>query len=145
MKHSKLALTLALLMGVSGVASAQSADKGALTEAQVRTHLGDQGYSKIHDVEFKHGMWHAEARSGNGNHVDLRIDPRTGQAYPDEQNVSRLSKNDVRASLATAGYTDVHDVDFDDGLWTAKAKNSAGHHVKLQVDPNSGKVVGSDD
>lgn len=145
MKYSKLALTLTLLMGVSSVASAQSADRGALTEAQVRTHLDDQGYSKIHDVEFKHGMWHAEARSGNGNHVDLRIDPRTGQAYPDEQDVSRLSKDDVRASLATSGYTDVHDVDFDDGLWTAKAKNPQGHHVKLQIDPNSGKVVGSDD
>jgi hypothetical protein len=145
MKHSKLALTLALVMGVSGIASAQSVDQGALTETQVRTHLGDQGYSKIHDVAFKHGMWHAEALSGDGAHVDLRIDPRTGQAYPDAKGVSRLSKNDVRASLATAGYTDVHDVDFDDGLWTAKAKNPAGHHVKLQIDPNSGKVVGSED
>lgn len=90
-------------------------------------------------------MWHAKARSGHGKRVDLRVDPRTGQAYPDDQAISRLTKNDVRASLATAGYTDVHDVDFDDGLWTAKAKNPAGHHVKLQVDPNNGKVVGNDD
>jgi hypothetical protein len=90
-------------------------------------------------------MWHAEARSGNGKHVDLRIDPDSGKAYADEQKVSRLSKDDVRASLASAGYTDVHDVEFEDGMWRAKAENSAGKDVKLQIDPDTGKVVGTDD
>lgn len=145
MKIIKLACTLALAMGVTGIAAAQTPSKDALDEAQVRSHLGDQGYTKVHDLKFKHGMWHAEARSANGNHVDLQIDPKTGRAYPDKRNVSRISKDDVRASLSTAGYTDVHDVDFDDGLWTAKAENSAGKDVKLQIDPDTGKVIGSDD
>lgn len=111
----------------------------------MRTHLQDQGYTHIDDLKFKHGMWHAEARSGNGKHVDLRIDPDSGKAYADEQKVSRLSKDDVRASLASAGYTDVHDVEFEDGMWRAKAENSAGKDVKLQIDPDTGKVVGTDD
>lgn len=139
-----IALSAALALSVAGAAMAQS-QAGALTEAQVRTHLQDQGYSHIDDLKFKHGMWHAEARSGNGKHVDLRIDPDSGKAYADEQKVSRLSKDDVRASLASAGYTDVHDVEFEDGMWRAKAENSAGKDVKLQIDPDTGKVVGTDD
>ena len=131
------------LMGCAG-AFAQS-PQGAFTEAQIRAKLADQGYTKIDDVAFKHGMWHADARSGNGNHVDLRVDPRSGKAYPDERDTSPLSKDDVKASLATGGYTDVHDVDFDDGMWQAKAENSAGKDVTVSLDPDTGKVVGVDD
>jgi len=140
-----IALTLALALGSSGAALAQSDNHHALTEAQVRAHLQDQGYSHIDDLKFKHGMWRADARSGNGEHVDLRIDPVSGKAYADEQKVSRLGKDDVRASLASAGYTDVHDVEFDDGVWQAKAENSAGKDVKLTIDPDTGKVIGTDD
>ena len=93
-----IALSAALALGVAGAAMAQpQANNGALTEAQVRTHLQDQGYTHVDDLKFKHGMWRAEARSGNGKHVDLRIDPDSGKAYADEQKVSRLSKDDVRA------------------------------------------------
>lgn len=140
-----IALSLALALGTSGAALAQSDTHAALTEAQVRTQLQQQGYSHIDDLKFKHGMWRADARSGNGEHVDLRIDARTGKAYPDDQKLARLGKDDVRAALASAGYTHVHDVEFDDGLWQAKAENGAGKDVKLQIDPDTGKVIGTDD
>ncbi len=145
MKTIALSAALALALGVAGAAMAQSQANGTLTEAQIRTHLQDQGYTHIDDLKFKHGMWRADARSGNGKHVDLRIDPTTGKAYADDQKVSRLGKDDVRASLASAGYTNVHDVEFEDGVWQAKAENSAGKDVKLQIDPDTGKVVGTDD
>lgn len=141
-----IALSAALALCLAGTASAQPQDDhGAMTKAQVRAQLQQQGYSDIDDLEFSHGMWRARAESGNGHNVRLRIDPRNGKAYPDDQKLARLGKDDVRAALSSAGYTDVHDVDFDDGLWTAKAQNSAGKHVKVQVDPDTGKVVGTDD
>lgn len=127
----------ALALGVSSIVMAQQ----AMTEPQVQSKLTEQGYTRVHDLEFKDGMWRAEAKSANGKHVDLRIDASTGQVYPDEQ-VSHLSRNDIEAALETQGYTHVHDVDFDDGLWKAKAKSSAGKHVKLKVDATSGKVIG---
>lgn len=142
-----LALTLALALGTTGaaVAQAQSNSHDALTEAQVRTHLQQQGYSDIDDLKFKDGMWRAEVHSGNGEHVDVRIDPTSGKAYPDEQKTSPLSEDDVRASLASGGYTHVHDVKFDDGMWEAKAEDHAGKDVELQIDPATGKVVGTED
>ena len=132
------ALGLALALTVP-VAMAQD----ALTERQVQNQLEQQGYKKIHDLKFRDGMWRAHAKSADGRRVTVKVDPRTGEAYPDEQ-VSRLSETDVRASLSTAGYTHVHDVDFKDGLWRAKAENPAGADVKLQIDPHTGKIIGTD-
>jgi uncharacterized membrane protein YkoI len=129
----------ALSLGANSAAMAQQ----ALTEPQVHSKLTEQGYTKVHDLKFKDGMWHAEARSANGDHVDVRIDANTGKVYPDEQ-VSTLSKHDVEAALETQGYTHVHDVDFDDGVWKAKADNAAGNKVKLRIDANTGKVIGTD-
>ena len=140
-KLAPLTLTLALGTLALGISSAAMAQQ-AMTEPQVQSQLTAQGYTKVHDLKFKDGMWYAEARSANGSRVDLRIDASTGQVYPDEQ-VSRLSKDDVRAALETQGYTHVHDVDFDDGMWKAKARNPAGNRVKLKIDATSGKVVGT--
>jgi hypothetical protein len=138
MKIAAAPLAFTFGLGVSAAALAQS-----MTAPQVQARLTEQGYTKIHDVEFKDGMWHADAKSADGNDVDVRIDPATGKVYPEDE-VSKLSEADVRASLSTQGYTDVHDVDFDDGVWKAKAKNAAGNKVKLRLDPASGKVIGTD-
>jgi hypothetical protein len=138
MKIAAAPLAFTIGLGVSAAALAQS-----MTAPQVQARLTEQGYTKIHDVEFKDGMWHADAKSADGNDVDVRIDPATGKVYP-EDGVSKLSEADVRASLSTQGYTDVHDVDFDDGVWKAKARNAAGNKVKLRLDPASGKVIGTD-
>ena len=111
-------LTIAAILVFSGMAWAQD----ALTEHQVRSSLERQGYSKVHDLDFHNGVWTAKARSANGTSVSARVDPKTGQVFPDKP-VSRLSEADVRASLSTQGYTHVNDVDFDGGVWTAKADN----------------------
>jgi hypothetical protein len=140
MKKLATTLALALALGTSGMVLAQQ----AMTEAQVRESLIHQGYTKIDDVKFDDGLWHAKARSADGSRVKLRIDPKTGEVYPNKE-VSRLSEDDVRAALATQGYTHVHDVDFDDGVWKAKARDKNDHRVKVTVDPSSGRVIDSDD
>jgi hypothetical protein len=137
-------LALALSIGALSLGAWQSAiAQQAMTEPQVRAKLTAQGYTDVHDLKFKDGMWKAEADSADGNDLDVRIDASTGEIYPDA-GVSTLSRHDVEAALETQGYTDVHDVDFDEGIWKAKADNSAGKKVKLRVDPHSGKVIGID-
>jgi uncharacterized membrane protein YkoI len=134
-----ISLVFALAAGAAGSSMAQQ----AMTEAQVRGKLVEQGYTRVHDVKFDDGMWKAHARSGNDKSVEIRIDAKTGEIYPEDQ-ISRLSERDVRASLSTQGYTHVHDVDFDDGMWEAKAENPSGKDVKLRIDPRDGKVIGTD-
>ena len=53
-----------------------------------------------------------------------------------------MTEAQVRARLTAQGYTDVHDVDFDEGIWKAKADNPAGKKVKLRIDAHTGKVIG---
>ncbi|WP_430391133.1 PepSY domain-containing protein [Dyella sp. 20L07] len=132
-------LTINAALVFSAAAMAQT----ALTEHQVQASLEQQGYSKVRDLEFHDGVWTAKARSANDKSVNVRVDPRTGQVFPDRQ-VPRLSEADVRAQLSTQGYTHVRDVDFKNGVWMAKADNQAGKHVALQLDPDSGQVIGTD-
>lgn len=129
----------AVLAAASGLAFAQD----AITSSQVRAKLEAQGYTSVNDVKFEDGVWKADARSANGNRVDVRLDATTGEVYPDEQ-VANLSEADVRARLAAAGYTNVHDVDYEDGIWNAEADDPTGKDVELKIDPQTGKVIGKE-
>jgi len=132
-------LTIVMALGLSGTALAQA----ALTEHEVQAQIEQQGYKKVHDLKFRDGVWIAKARSADDRSVSLRVDPRSGKVFPDKQ-VPRLSEADVRAQLSTQGYTHVRDVDFKDGVWMAEADNPAGKKVALQLDPQTGRVIGTD-
>ena len=138
MKLKSLVLGV-VLVSFGGVALAQA----GLTQAQVRAKLESQGYTKVNDLKFEDGVWKADARSADGNRVDVRIDAATGEVFPDEQ-VANLSEADVRAKLAAAGYTNVHDVDYEDGIWNAEADDPEGKDVELKIDPKTGKVIGKE-
>ena len=138
MKLKSLVLGV-VLASLGGVALAQA----GLTQAQVRAKLESQGYTKVNDLKFEDGVWKADARSADGNRVDVRIDAVTGEVFPDEQ-VANLSEADVRAKLAAAGYTNVHDVDYEDGIWNAEADDPEGKDVELKIDPKTGKVIGKE-
>ena len=133
-------LSLALAFAAAGGAAVA---QDAMTEPQVRAALEADGYTKVNDVEFEDGVWKADARSADGQRVDLRIDPATGRVFPEDQ-VAQLSEADVSAKLSAAGYTNVHDVDFEDGMWTAEADDPAGKDVKVTLDPANGNVVGKE-
>lgn len=48
-------------------------DKGA-----IESRLTAQGYQDVDDLDFDDGIWRAEARSSDGQDVDLIIDPTDG-------------------------------------------------------------------
>ncbi|TWI10238.1 PepSY domain-containing protein [Aerolutibacter ruishenii] len=135
----RAAMLGALLALAANVAWAQD----AMTSAQVRAKLQAQGYTAVNDVKFEDGVWKADARSANGNRVDVRLDATTGEVYPDEQ-VANLTEADVRARLAEAGYTNVHDLDYEDGIWNAEADDPTGKDVELKIDAKTGKVIGKE-
>ena len=138
------ALRTALVLGLAaafGTGTAMAQD--ALTKPQVRAKLEAQGYTKINDIQFDDGTWTADARSADGNRVELRMDARTGEVFPDEL-VGNLSKDDVKAQLAAAGWSNVHDIDWDDGVWKAEADDENGRDFEVRLDPKSGKIIGTE-
>lgn len=67
-----------------------------------------------------------------GAHTLLAQTQATGQ---------ELSAKQIIEKLESAGYTQIHDIEKDDGMWEVDAVNSAGQRVELDVDPVSGNVV----
>jgi len=114
-----------------------------LTEADVRALMATEGYTGVNDVKFKEGVWTADAKSADGNHVEVKVDAATGKIIPDEH-VAKISKDQVIVKVQDAGYTNVHDVDFEGGVWKVEANDSAGADVELKVDPDDGHILGSE-
>lgn len=149
------ALSAILLAAGGGIALAQNAPMqttttttttrvssptGALSETAIRADIANAGYQEVKGLKFKNGVWQAKARGDNDKWVKIKIGPTTGKVYEADA-PSRLNKDEVKAKLTAQGYQDVDDVDFDNGLWSAEAKNPEGKKVDLLVDPDDGSVV----
>ena len=142
-RNQILALAIALAMAGTAGAQAVAPNTGsALTEADVRALLANQGYTEVNDVEFKEGVWTADGKSADGNHVEVKVD-NTGKIVPDD-NVATISKDQIIIKAQEAGYKNVHDVDFEGGVWKVEAETAAGVDVELKMDPNDGHIMGSE-
>jgi len=154
-KHTLAAALSATLLLASGVAFAQDAPMqttttttttrvgsptGALSESAIKADIANAGYQEVKGLKFEDGVWQAKARGGNDKWVRIKVGPTTGKVYEADA-PSRLNKHEIKAKLTAQGYQDVDDVDFDDGLWSADAKNPEGKKVDVLVDPNDGSVV----
>lgn len=117
---------------------------GALDENAIKTAIANAGYKQVKDLEFKDGVWRSKARGGNDKWVKLAVGPVSGKVYPADA-PSKLNEDEIKAKLTAAGYQNIDDVDFDDGLWSAEAKTTKGDDVDLLVDPNNGRVVAKSD
>jgi hypothetical protein len=142
-QNQLLALAIALAFAGSAHAQAKAADTGsALTEADVRALMANQGYTEINDVEFKEGVWTADGKSADGNHVEVKVD-NTGKVIADD-NVATITKDQIIVLAQEAGYKNVHDVDFQGGVWKVEAEMANGTDVELKMDPNDGHIMGSE-
>ncbi len=135
-----LALAATPLLAQAQTQQAQDPAKAAMTEPQVRALLTEKGYTRMDDLDFEDGMWETDATSADGNRVDVRVNPANGDIKA-EALVSNFSENDIKAKLAAAGYSKVHDVDFDDGMWKAEAERADGNDVEIHLDATSGAIV----
>jgi len=53
--------------------------------------------------------------------------------------------DDVRVILSEAGFHDIHDIAFDDGRWTAEARDATGEDYEVHIDPIDGRIVHLED
>lgn len=113
---------------------------GALSEEAIKTAIANVGYKEVKDLEFKDGVWRSKARGGNEQWTELSVGPVSGKVYVNDA-PSKLNRDEITAKLAAAGYQNVHDVEYENGLWSADAKSRHGSDIDLLVDPGDGSVV----
>jgi hypothetical protein len=114
-----------------------------MTATDVSVLLSSKGFTEINDVEFKDGTWTADAKSADGNHVEVRIDADTREVFADEA-VATIGKDEIVAKVQAAGYTNVHDVEVEDGVWKVEANDAQGKDVEIRLNPNDGSIIGSE-
>ena len=133
----------------TGVAGADSASQGQLAR-QIKSLSRDALKARIAD-----GTERTIVAGGPSIQVHWprdRADRRRGQRMrrqrqaPSERAIWRRKRissmeAEVRAALTTAGYSQVHDLEYDDGLWKAKAHSATGERMEIYADPTDGGVV----
>ncbi|MGO1541652.1 MAG: PepSY domain-containing protein [Luteimonas sp.] len=67
-----------------------------------------------------------------------------GTACAADPGQGSMNERDVRDALTAAGYTDIEDVERDDGLWDADARRGDGRKIDVRVDPRTGTVYPDD-
>jgi len=116
-----------------------------LTAAAVRSRLAAAGYRDIRDLELDDGFWEAEARNAAGRRVDLIVHAWTGEVVHERVEgapvAGALTAAQIIERLTAAGYRNIRDLEFDDGVWEADAINPAGVRVELWIDPVTGEVL----
>jgi hypothetical protein len=113
----------------------------ALTQEEVESRIAAAGFDEVRLLGFKNGIWEADARGGDKEWVDIYVHPISGKIFQ-EGAPSPLNKQEIEAKVTAAGYQNVHDVEFEDGLWSAEAENGKGLDVELLVDPDDGSIIG---
>lgn len=56
-------------------------------------------------------------------------------------NAARLTLRDIYDRVEAAGYTDIREIDRENGRYEVKANNAEGRAVKLYVDSVDGKII----
>ena len=150
MRNSLVALAISTVLALPAFADTQPTTQPsntttvpaiALTQQEVESRIAGAGFDEVRLLGFKNGIWEADARGGDKEWVDIFVHPISGKIFQ-EGAPSALNKQEVEAKVTAAGYQNVHDVEFDDGLWTAEADNGKGDDVRLLVDPDDGSVIG---
>jgi len=57
------------------------------------------------------------------------------------QAVTPGASADVAAQLARAGYAEIREIEYDDGLWEAEVRRVDGRWGEVHVDPVSGEIL----
>lgn len=114
----------------------------ALGQDVIMQNIAAAGYRDVEDLQFRNGLWVAKAHDGAGDSVKIMIAPVSGRVYVANE-PSRLDKDAIESRLTAQGYQNIDDLDFDDGIWRAEARDSTGRDVDLIIDPTDGTVIAS--
>ena len=65
-------------------------------------------------------------------------------AIDDDRNGTAEEVARIRAALEARGYTDIHDIEVDDGRFEVDARNPAGQSVDLELDLTTLEILHED-
>jgi uncharacterized membrane protein YkoI len=141
MKTLTLAATLALSLAVA-VPAVQAQAAATPIGLEQATRIAQQaGYGAVRGAELDEGVWEVLASRADGARVTVHIDAASGEILsPAQPGQRQLSIDEVMKRLAAAGYTEVKELERDDGFWVAEVRTSMGFERDVRVHPITGAV-----
>jgi uncharacterized membrane protein YkoI len=136
-------LSAAGLAGLSGLAFAGDGRWGAptTTPEEAVTAAEALGLGRAVGVELDDGVWEVRVEAADGSRRTVHVDASTRDVLsPAQPGQTQLGAAEVMARLAAAGYTDVRELDRDDGYWEAEVRGAAGFERDVRIHPLTGAI-----
>jgi hypothetical protein len=102
--------------------------------------LQAKGYSIIREIKFEKGAFEAKAINAQGNEIDIRINPQTGEMFQPTANPARLNMLEVVKKVEAAGYHNIYKIKSDDDKYDVKALDNNGKSVEVEVNAITGTI-----
>lgn len=144
MRKTPVLTTLAVVLATA--AGTTSADgwfgKPAISLEQAVAKAQAAGYTSIRGAEYEDGAWEIRSNRPDGSRLTVFVDATTGDILsPAQPGQTQLAPAEVMAKLAAAGYSEVRELEREDGFWTAEVRSTAGFSRDVRVHPISGAVT----
>jgi hypothetical protein len=152
---------LAATLGLA-LAGAAAAETIVLSEPEVRTIVTRSGYVEPLAIERDVDLWRVRTVDPAGQKVTVFVNAEgevlgasdvartrivettttttTTRAMPEP-----VDERVVATTLVEAGFHNVHDIDYQGGVWKAEADDITGEDLEIHVDANSGLIVHVED
>ena len=137
MKIKSSVLTLAVAIAITGGAYVLTAPTAAAADlasnGAVVTPSGDateDAKEAAHEANEAADEAKEEATEDRNDAIDDKYVPASG-----------ISAQVIYDKLTAAGYKEIDDIEFKDGIWEAEAKDPSGKEVEMKLDPNDGHII----
>jgi uncharacterized membrane protein YkoI len=137
-----MTLTVATILLIGAIGASATASGNLLPVDQAMSRVSAAGYTPTGEIELDDGTYEIESTDANGRRIEVHIDAASGEILsPLQPGQIALSIDQIRDRLAQAGYTDVHELERDDGHWSAEVRGAYGLERELRVHPLTGSIV----
>ncbi|KTD22853.1 Uncharacterized conserved protein [Legionella lansingensis] len=142
MKRIILSVCSGLLLTITApIVFADNLPANTLPMSKILQSLQSKGYNIIKEIEFEHGAYEVEAIGPQGNKLELRVNPQTGEISNDKNNQAKpISMLDAVQKLESAGYHSIYKIESEGNKYEVKALDKNGKKVKLKMNASTGEI-----
>jgi len=141
--------------GSAGVPVQTFVDAGGRSSEYITSKVNAAGFTGVYYAGFEHGLYDIKARNQDGQYVEIRLDPKTGELVKDAEtgkiryetvsradpNATPLSWEGIISQIKEEGYEEVYSIHYDHHLYEVHALDEQSRVFELFVQPNTGKLL----
>ena len=137
-----LPLTLSLILGMGTSIAIAAETAPPIPVVDVLQRLDQAGYSQIHNIQYKNGIYKVEAYGSQGQKIKFDVNAKN-MVIPSIENKEKsyLTMLQVARSLLGAGYSRIEKIEFDDKYYEIKTYDANNKQVTLEVNSTTGAIT----